>query len=227
MSERYRRPLLLMVLLLGVCLTSGCGIFRSGAHGDLSLHSERGGDIPIAGHFDTGLYSFNGQDTLTVVLVQGELDAPREAVVMRLFWRPAAGSTPVDPAATNATVRYIRFEQEAAGSSSNSTGEQAATSPTASQHVAIYSGAGFMFPNSRPGEARFRAGLWSAALRLTDASAGYEPGLGNAQLSGKFTVYRDDAGVPRVLRHLNNAITRALQYPRMVRADVNDATDVN
>ena len=205
------RPLLPLLLLGLMMLTtlSGCGIFR-GAGGELALRGETGQTIDLGGAFDRGLYSYNGQDTLTVVLIQGTLDAPKRAVTARLYWRPKAGSTPIDPTATNTTVRYLDFT--AAGDASNAPA------------VRVYSGAGFMYLDSTPGEPTLSAGLWDTALRLTDASgvqsaAELPDELGEAQLTGRIRAERDDAAVLQTLRQLNHLVTRALDYPRMVRGD--------
>ena len=192
-------PLMLGALLISV---SGCGALRFGTGGDLQWQNQAAPERSLASQFDTGLYSYDGEDTATIVLLQGPVDAPRQAVTVRLFWRPWAGNTPVDPNATNATVRLIDF-----------TGSQ-----DGPRRVAVYSGAGFVYPRNTVGQATLRAGLWDATLRLTDVSTGQEAARGESTLTGGITVERDDARVQQLLRKLNSHVTDALNYPRMVRS---------
>ncbi|MFW6060989.1 MAG: hypothetical protein ACODAQ_12480 [Phycisphaeraceae bacterium] len=207
LSRSARRAIstLSIALLLALPLAlAGCGAAQFGPVGELTLHRQTGADEPLASRFDHGIYSFGGDNTLTIVLLQGSIEQPQRAVTMRMFWQPTAGRTPIDREATNTTIHYIRFESDADGQ----------------PRVAVYSGAGFLYPRNTPGGATFHAGLWDATLRLTDTTdPATDPLAGPAAVRGSFSVRRDDAGVARMLRQLSVAVSHALTYPRLVRAD--------
>lgn len=199
-----RVAVLFVALCVALLHAVGCGGLQ-GPVGELTLHPGAAGPgEPLASQFDHGLYRYDDADTLTLVLVQGSFDQPERALTMRMFWRPIAGSTPIERTATNTTIHYMNFEP----------------GPDGDRRVAIYSGAGFLYPQSTAGNETFHASLWDATVRLTDASTKtLDPLGGPATLTGNFSVQRDDAGVARALRQLNIAVAEALRYPRLVRAD--------
>jgi hypothetical protein len=161
----------------------------------LTVTSEQQKSPTALRDFDIALYRFDQDNALTAVLLQGSADQPTQAVTIRMFWRPRAGSTPLDRTATNATIQYAVF-----------TGE----------NVGVYSGAGFLYPQNTPGNDSLTAAIWQAILRPADQSLGYEDPLGKATVKGKFTVRRDDIAVEQLLRKLNVHISERLGYPRLV-----------
>lgn len=200
----HRLVPLLLALWLGAGV--GCGMVpkswrASRAAGNLAARSLTKTDTTLPGGFETGLYTFDGQNRLTVLLCAGPLDNPSQAVTIRMFWRPRAGRTPLAPTATNATVHYVVFS----GSDNRSVG--------------IYSGAGFLYPESKPGSANLSASLWQATLSLAEHDAAFQDLLGLAVLEGKFKARHDGAALAEALRQLNVNIRRRLGYPRLVRAD--------
>lgn len=195
---------LVTLALLSLMLT-GCGGLRPGPAGDLSIQSAREPDRTLPAEFDTRLYSFDDPDSMTIVLVQGPPDAPEQAMTIRLFWRPSPGLTPLTREATNAMVRYIRFEPGQAGERGQPL-------------VRVYSGAGFLWPRTSPGSSVLRAGMREATLRLidvTDGEAG-EASIIEATLTGRLRARRDDEATRRTLRTLQVAVSDALRYPRLV-----------
>ena len=186
-----------------VCLPLvGCGALRlGGTGGRLHIESQAEPGTNLRGGFETGLYRFEGPNEVTVLLFDGPPDAPTQAVAIRMLWRPQAGRTPIDPNATNATVHYIIMTGADAG------------------QVGVYSGAGYLFTHTRPGNKTLSAGIWQANLRLSDQSEGFADLLGQAILQGSFTARRDDVSTTRALRRLHQLVQQNLGYPRMVRAD--------
>ena len=83
--------------------------------------------------------------------------------------------------------------------------------------MGIYSGAGFVYPNSKPGGKRLRAGVWQANLRLADASDGFVDLLGQSLLKGRFTAQLDELNINQVLHRINVHVQQRLGYPRSVR----------
>ena len=197
-------PIRMMVVLPALVLAlSGCHwLQREPSIGALTVKQHDEDQTVFATDFGTGIYRLDSKHSLTVVLWSGSEQEPTEAVTMRMFWRPAAGATPLDRTATNATVQYIVFDGAEAG------GE-----------IGIYSGAGFLYPKSDPGQRRLDAQIWQATLQLSVWSEGYEQRLVRGELSGRFTAARDDAAVSEAIRRLNVQVSERLGYPRLVRAD--------
>ncbi len=166
--------------------------------GNLALRSQANPNIELIGGFDSSYYSLDDHNNVTLVLLDGPADKPVQAVVIRMFWKPRPGRTPIDATATNATIRYTIF-----------------TGPD-DQDAGIYSGAGFVYPIDEPGFETFTADVWQATLQLTDRSAGFKDLLGQALLEGRLTATRDDAVVSRVLHMLHLMLTQRIGYPKQM-----------
>lgn len=204
MKKHHRRNAAwLTAVTLVALLSSGCGIQNivrnTRAGGALAIRSQAEVDTVLKGGFKTGLYSYDDKNNLTVVLLDGPIENPSQAVTIRLFWAPRAGRTPIDASATNATVHYIVF-----------TGE--------SKQAGVYSGAGFLYPDTEVGGSRIQAGVWDANLVLSDRSELFNDLLGQAKLEGHFNARRDDAETQNLVRQLNILVRDRLGYPRLVMA---------
>ncbi len=194
----------MVVTLLALMLTGGCGAWTIGegsGGGQLSIASQSSPGTKLAGGFSRGWCSYNGKDSLTILLIDGPEDDPSQVVTVRMFWEPSPGNTPIDPTATNATIHYVIF-----------TGQD-------KNQVGIYSGAGFVFPTSDPGDATLEAGVWQANLTMADRSAGFNDLLGQAMLRGDFTATNDSVAVEQAMRRINVKIQQRLGYPRQVLGD--------
>lgn len=186
---------LLTTLSLTATLSTGCS---AGKAGSIAITSQNKSGASLAGEFTTGFYRYDNKNQITVLLLDGTGDAPRQAVTVRMFWNPRAGRTPIDKTATNATIHYVIF-------------------PAADRkEVGIYSGAGFLFPKGTPGDAELTLQMWESTLRLTDSTAGFKDLLGPANLKGSITLKQDDVELERAVRKLNAAIRETLGFPRMV-----------
>ncbi len=166
----------------------------------LALKSQSQQGLALEGGFTSSFYAMDDPNHLTVVLLDGSIQEPDQAVTIRVFWQPRAGRTPIDPTATNATIHYTIF-----------TGDHR-------HEVGIYSGAGFVYPVGQIGDPVFNADVWQATLRLTDRSPGFKDLLGGAILDGHLTARRDDAAVGLALRRLRVLVTERMGYPRWVGA---------
>lgn len=198
-----RRAPLAALLVSASLVAGGCGSpswsLVSG-ESDLKVYSQTHPGRTLTGDFDRAFYRLDGENAVTIVLLAGPEDAPEQAAVVRMFWQPRAGATPISASATNASVQYLVFGPQ--------NGE-----------VGVYSGAGFLHPNSDLGQNTLRAGLWEATLRLADRSANFDDSLGKAVLRGEVTARRDDAAVHDLLHQLDQQVTERLGYPRLVRAE--------
>ena len=193
-----RHSLTLFLLLIVVAALPACA-----AHGGGRLAARSIGDprTVLAGGFDQGWYTFDDRNNLTAVLLDGPIESPTRAVTIRMFWQPQAGRTPLDASATNATIHYMIF-----------TGDNNAL-------VGVYSGAGFLYPTSKPGSRTLAAGLWQAHLRLDVSTQGFADRLGQAVLQGEFTARRDEKAIGPVLRQLNLLVRERLGFARLVEHD--------
>ena len=191
---RFRAHFLLLLLLALSCTLSACA---SGG-GTFAVRSSTQ-PLTLRGDFDTAVYSFDGRNNVNVLLLEGPADDPSQVVHIRMHWMPRAGSTPVDPSATNASVRYLIFTEEAAG---------------------MYSGAGFLSPRDGPGGERFTAALRSAALRLEDRTEDFNDRLGVAHASGSFSARHAPHLTARLLRMVQVRLQERLGYPRFVQRRV-------
>lgn len=195
------RAALLLLLFVAMPLT-GCtraqltapvsGIGQS----ELAITSKSSPGVTLAGSFTDALYSFDGKHRATVLLYDGPIDNPTQAVTIRLFWKPRAGRTPIQSSATNATIHYIIFP--------------------GSEAVGIYAGAGFVFPTNKVGSSTLTASLWDASLSFADGTVTFEDLLGKAAMKGKFKARRNDAELDRAMRSINTAIRAKIGYPRLV-----------
>jgi hypothetical protein len=198
-----RTPSFLLCLLLSLLTVStltGCGSFAFFEGGSLTLASQGEEDrLTLAGRFDRAIYGHDAQDNLTVVLFEGPPAEPTQAAVIRMFWLPRAGKTPVAESATNAQVHYVVFAGQAEP-----------------RDVGVYSGGGFVYPKSDPGQSSLRLALWEASVQLADRSDGFEDLLGQSVMAGEVTAYRNQHRVSQLLHQLNIEVNQSLGYPRLV-----------
>ena len=167
----YRAGLLIPVLLLAGLLT-GCKSF-----GPLRIKPvQQIGKAELRPEFTTSYYRVSRDGTYYFYL---ETTSParagrviRQIALVRVFWRPVPGVTPILPTAINATFRYIVITPTGAG---------------------IYSGAGFIrIHNSR--HARImHASIVDGDLLLVSSSGYFHDPLGPARIRGDFHAIRSKA----------------------------------
>ncbi len=118
-------------------------------------------------------------------------------VHLDLLWHPSAGNTPMDRSATNISVRYIVF---------------------ADGEVGIYGGAGFAMPRGKAGKGAMSLSLRDASLTLLDSTSGFVDLLSPARLTGTVTARLDEKLARQISHALNQIVTNALGYTRLVRS---------
>ena len=193
-----------LLLALIFITTAGCTAKNVGWDTDLSVRSRSNGNSNSE-PFPRGIYRQDDPSSITVLLLDGPEDKPDRALIVRMFWLPRAGSTPLDETATNTTVQYIVFQPDATGNGK--------------REVGIYSGGGFLYPETHLNIKTITANLWEATLTLTDKSDGFNNELGASVLQGRFTANRDDHAMVDALRRVNIAVSEQLDVPRFVRVD--------
>jgi len=198
----------LLLLTLGL-LPPACGLqIGSAGQGNLQIDSRRYAQIDIGSAFDTGYFAVDEKNAVTVVLIEGKPQTPTAAMIVRMFWLPVVGETPIDRTATNASVSYIVF-----GPSVSGRGPQ-----DQRDSVGLYAGAGFLYINSKLTSPRLKAGLWEANIQLADSSEDFVDQVGPSMISGAVRATRDDDRVAELLRQLSRQTTDHLGYPRLVLA---------
>ncbi len=118
-------------------------------------------------------------------------------VHLDLLWQPSAGNTPMDRSATNVSVRYIVF---------------------ADGEVGIYGGAGFAMPRGKLGKGAMSLSLRDASMTLLDSTDGFVDLLSPARLTGTVTAGLDEKRARQIAYALNQIVTNALGYTRLVRS---------
>ncbi len=195
--------ILLIFLGLTASLT-GCASLGLTPPSALTIRGQadpQGPPLALTGDFTTAYYRYTDANAATFVLLEGPEDRPTQAAVVRLFWRPRAGLTPIDATATNCSVQYLVFAHEKDADRGQ---------------VGVYAGAGFLYLSDTPGGSTVSAALWDANVRLDAGSDAFRDLLGQAQLEGSFTAKRDDAKVQQLITQLNRLTTERLGYPRLV-----------
>jgi hypothetical protein len=190
-----RFPASWIAAALVVVLLAGC----AGTGGALTAKSFSYPGKSLTGTFDRGFYQYEGDNHVTMVLLQGPEEKPVMAAVVRMMWMPTPGHTPSSSNATNATVNLIVLPGGP------------------SDQVGVYSGAGFLFPDGTPGDTNLSASLWDADLRLSDRSAGFSDLLGLAQMTGKVSATLDAGVTASLLHKLDVLVRERLAYPHLVR----------
>lgn len=207
--HRARHLLHAMTLLPALGAIAGCGIqIGDAGRGEMRIESRERERLDIGHAFTTGYFSVDEKNALTVVLLEGDRDAPTAALTVRMFWLPRVGATPIDRTATNASIHYVVF-----GSSLSNREDASQT-----EDVGVYSGAGFLYINSGMDAQRLKAGLWEADIRLADRSEGFVDQIGPSLLAGAVRATRDDDRVAATLQRLNRLTSARLGYPRLVQS---------
>ncbi len=98
-------------------------------------------------------------------------------VQIRMFLNPSPGDTPIAKTAVNSSIRQIVISGGAIG---------------------VYSGGGFVLPRDRPGDARFRANVRDATLRLTGVSGAFVDRLGPANFNATLAPVHDESAAHRI-----------------------------
>ncbi|MBT8484400.1 MAG: hypothetical protein HKO59_13875 [Phycisphaerales bacterium] len=189
-------------LAVGVVACAGC----TSAGGVGSLASEGLGGRParldldcttlVYGHDDRGETSFLLTDIPVDDLLKGRV-RDGQVLHVQLLWTPKAGATPMDPTATNVSVRHVIMTD----------GE-----------VGLYGGAGFALPSHAPGRSVLSLQLRDTSVRLLDATDGFRDPLSPARIRGGFTATLDDRLTQRLQRAASQLVTNALGHRTYVDA---------
>ncbi|MFN3168847.1 MAG: hypothetical protein ACE37H_17480 [Phycisphaeraceae bacterium] len=192
-----------LFLLLTLMPTVGCESSLWTRQSALAVVSQDDTSLRLRGDFNSAYYVYDSTESITIVLIEGPEDEPTQAAAIRMMWHPKAGKTPINPDATNATIQYVVFANRRTGEGYF-------------REVGVYSGAGFLYLDSEPGDSTLNASLWQADLLLADRSERFVDLLGQSELRGSFTAERNGDKVHALLKKLNLRVSERLGYPRLV-----------
>ncbi len=190
-------------ILAAVALAGVAGCAAGGEGGSLRAVSLGRDPVFLDGRYVTAFYadhdatetSFFLSDVPLPDLLAGEV-TEGQVVHLDLLWIPKAGATPMDPTATNASVRYVVI-----------TGGE----------VGVYGGSGFAFPRGPAGRTTLSVWLREASLTLLDSTPGFVDLLSPALLSGNFTAVLDERRTHQLRYAVSQLVTDALGRGRFVR----------
>ncbi|MDZ4830782.1 MAG: hypothetical protein SGJ09_11370 [Phycisphaerae bacterium] len=168
-----------------------------------ALHIEGLGERPAAidSLLPFGTYATTESDQSMIVS-----DVPLEALLKggvregqflhaQLLWEPKPGATPVDPSATNVTLRYVVVSNGKLG---------------------LYGGAGFAWPRGTPGEDPLTLVVQGSSLSLLASTEGFIDPLTPAQLTGTISTPPNEEETRRYRRGLSQLVTDAFGASRWV-----------
>lgn len=181
--------------------------------GKLEVSSQFDPTITRSVRFDHGIYNAENPHNLTAILWSGPADDPQEVLTIRIFIRPAAGTSAIDKTATNATMHLVVFGPN----------DQTPASAANATQVGVYSGSGFVFVHQPVASNRLQLSVWEANLRLTDRSAEFVDRAIGSNVTGKMIVLRADDRLPEQLHKVQVLLDRKLGYPRFVADEHLDA----
>lgn len=197
---RFVRSALLPQLLFAALLLVGCR--SGGSAGSLRAVSLGSQPVTLPGNYKVAYYAHQPQAETTFMLSDVPIDQVLAGTITQgqllhidLIWLPKPGSTPLDPSATNATIRHVVI----------SNGQ-----------VGVYGGAGFALPDGEPGDQKLTITLRDASLQLLESTEGFVDLLGPAQLTGTFTATRDEKKTRQLHYATSQLVTNALGRTRYV-----------
>ncbi len=125
---------------------------------------------------------------------------PQTASVLhaQILWGPKPGYTPVDPTATNVTLRWIVF----------SGGE-----------VGVYGGAGFCWPRGKLGTGDYSISIEASTLSLIASTPGFVDLASPASITGTFSATFEPERAIRIRQAVSQLVTDAIGRPYWVEAN--------
>jgi hypothetical protein len=191
-----------LVCGLLIALLNGCTNWGSAG----SLHTRSLGDNPVIlpAKYLAAFFGPDPQGSTSFMLadvpVQQVLDrnvTQAQILHVDLLWEPMPGRTPIDPSATNASLRLVII---------------------ADGEVGLYGGAGFAMPSGSLDGKSVTLTLRDASLQLLDATPGFRDLLSPAEMTGTFTARRDEKKTQQLNQAASQMVTDALGRTRIVHA---------
>jgi hypothetical protein len=166
MKQRNVIALALLIIATGL---SGCKSF-----GPMRIKPVKPGSAAtLRPKFTRGYFRFSRDQAYHFILL-AKTKAPnggtvRQVMILRVFWKPIPGVTPILSTAINATIRYLIFTPNGCG---------------------MYQGAGFVRLHDGRHARQMHASLVDGDIRLTGASGYFTDALGPSRITGDFEAIR-------------------------------------
>ncbi|MEM1071375.1 MAG: hypothetical protein AAGB48_10935 [Planctomycetota bacterium] len=176
----------LFVLLLTAC----------GPHARLSI-TATDASATLRPSISTATYTYEDENTVHIYLSDIPTDRLREPWAdgsqrpigqithIHMFLRPQPGRTPIDPNASNASIRHIVLAPDGA--------------------TGLYAGGGFLLPGNSAASGKFSGSIAAGTLVLDAASDNFNDALGAARLRTSLELRQDDALASAIARRMNEA----------------------
>lgn len=178
------------------CCISGCGWSGPAGYGNVGTTSTGQEPVRLEISAETALFRYQDRDSLTMILSDIPVEDLRsgnivtgQVLCLTFLWNPRAGFTPIDPNATNCTVRQVLFTESGVG---------------------LYGGGGFLYPNDDTTDDRVGGTLEDSTMRLIAATKEFSDLLGTAKASGALSVERSDEAVEEIMIQVNSEVSRRL-----------------
>lgn len=160
----------------------GAAVYGTSTSGDVSIFLT---DIPLA-------------DLMRGDVEEGQL------VHVELLWQPKAGATPMDPSATNVTVRHLIV----------SGGE-----------MGLYGGAGFATFSGNIDRGPIAVNMKDSTLRLLDATEGFVDPISPGTMVGRVRAERSPEQARKLFRAASQMLTNALGRRQFASSEHEHPTD--
>ncbi len=172
------------------------------ASGRVEMISKAENPVRVDMRFEHGSYSVEPSDTsfyLSNLTLEELLEKPKsDAQILhaQLLWTPKPGATPVDPTATNLTLRLAIFVDGELG---------------------IYGGAGFAWPSGSVGEGPVELEIVGSTLTLLQSTEGFRDLLSPVLLVGQISAPLDPVRTLRTRQAASQMVTDRLGRTQWVR----------
>ena len=180
-------------LIVTALLQASC--ISNHATGRVEVISKAENPVRVDLRFDNGSYSVEPSDTsfyLSNLNLDELIEGPVENAQIlhaQLLWSPKPGATPVDPTATNLTLRLAIFVDGELG---------------------IYGGAGFAWPSGTIGESAVELEIVGSTLTLLHATEGFRDLLSPVLLLGQVSAPFDPVKTLRTRQAASQLVTDRL-----------------
>ena len=203
-ANHHSQWLFVALFLLGAMAFPGCSLVGGGGSaGKLRSQSLRTDALVLPADYSVAVFSTDRIAGTSLMLSSVPIEQVVDGTIVNgqilhieLLWVPKAGETPMDPAATNASIRHIVI----------SNGE-----------VGIYGGAGFARPSGDPEHNnKVTFTLRDASLALQESTAGFVDLLSPFRLTGTFVASADAKRARQLSLGASQLVTNALGKTRYV-----------
>lgn len=194
MPTRLKTLYALILTLLAIPTLTGCN-----SHASFTITSPLTG-ATLSPRLTTRAYSYSDENTVDIYLsdlTPEELGIPMnpdpgsrpvgQIVHIHMFIRPSPGKTPIEPQASNCSIRHLILAPGATG---------------------LYGGGGFLLPSGSASSGTFGGSISAGTLRLQAASPHFHDAIGPSGVRASFKVKENRELALTMARRLEEATPR-------------------